>query len=204
MQVNVRFIFCIMNNSRDYYYMKGKKYMSNVVLLIVDVQNSLIKDHPYNEKRVIENIKKLISAARDNKKEVLYVRHDDGKGTELEQGTDGWQIYDGIAPDNGERIIDKQYNSAFHKTRLREYLESKRIDTIILIGLQTEYCIDATCKSAFDYGYKIIIPEETNTTFDNEYLSGDKLYKFYNYKIWNKRFANVIPVLDAVKILLHN
>lgn len=178
--------------------------MSNVVLLIVDVQNSLIKDHPYNEKRVIENIKKLISAARDNKKEVLYVRHDDGKGTELEQGTDGWQIYDGIAPDNGERIIDKQYNSAFHKTRLREYLESKRIDTIILIGLQTEYCIDATCKSAFDYGYKIIIPEETNTTFDNEYLSGDKLYKFYNYKIWNKRFANVIPVLDAVKILLHN
>lgn len=82
------------------------------------------------------------------------------------------------------------------------YFESKEIDTIILVGLQTEYCIDATCKSAFDNGYKVIIPEETNSTFDNEYLTGEKLYEFYNYKIWNKRFANVIPVEDVIRILL--
>lgn len=178
--------------------------MSNIVLMVVDVQNALIKDHPYNEQRVIENIKKLILTARDNKKEVLYVRHDDGKGTELEQGTDGWQIYYDIKPNANELIFEKQYNSAFHKTGLREYLESKEIDTIILVGLQTEYCIDATCKSAFDYGYKIIIPEETNTTFDNEYLSGEKLYEFYNYKIWNRRFANILSINDAIKNLLDN
>lgn len=70
-----------------------------------------------------------------------------------------------------------------------------------MVGLQTEYCIDATCKSAFDYGYKIIIPEETNTTFANDYLSGEKLYEFYNYKIWNKRFADVISVEEVIKIL---
>jgi len=176
--------------------------MSNIVLLVVDVQNALIKAHPHNEQRVIENIKKLILTARDNKKEVLYVRHDDGKGTELEQGTDGWQIYDDIAPNESELIFEKQYNSAFHKTALREYLESKEIDTIILVGLQTEYCIDATCKSAFDCGYKIIIPEETNTTFDNEYLPGEKLYEFYNYKIWNKRFATVFSMDDVIKFFI--
>lgn len=179
-------------------------YMSNIVLLVVDVQNALIKDHPYNEQRVIENIKKLILTARDNKIEILFVRHDDGKGTELEQGTDGWQIYDDIKPNANELIFEKQYNSAFHKTGLRDYLENKNIDTIILVGLQTEYCIDATCKSAFDYGYKIIIPEETNTTFDNEYLSGEKLYEFYNYKIWNNRFANVFSLKDVLKNLLDN
>ena len=178
--------------------------MNNIILLVVDVQNALIKEHPYNEQRVIENIRKLISVARNNKKEVLYVRHDDGKGTELEQGTDGWQIYDDVAPNNSELIFEKQYNSAFHKTGLRGYLESKEIDTIILVGLQTEYCIDATCKSAFDYGYKIIFPEETNTTFGNEYLSGDKLYEFYNYKIWNKRFANVLSVEEVINILVEN
>lgn len=178
--------------------------MSNIVLLVVDVQSALIKKHPYNEQRVIENIKKLILTARDNKKEVIYVRHDDGKGTELEQGTDGWQIYNDIAPNNSELIVEKEYNSAFYKTGLRKYLESKEIDTIILVGLQTEYCIDATLKSAFDYEYKIIIPEETNTTFDNEYLSGEKLYEFYNYKIWNKRFANVLSMDDAIKTLLDN
>ncbi|GFZ30774.1 amidase [Clostridium zeae] len=178
--------------------------MNNIVLLVVDVQNALIKKHPYNEKKVIENIKKLILTARSINKEVIYVRHDDGKGTEFEKGTDGWQIYYDVAPNNNEYIVEKEYNSAFHKTGLREYLESKKIDTIILVGLQAEYCMDATLKSAFDYEYKIIIPEETNTTFDNEFLSGEKLYEFYNYKIWNKRFANVLSMDDVIKILLGN
>lgn len=175
--------------------------MNNIILLVVDVQSALINLHPYNEKRVIKNIKELILSSRDNNVEILFVRHDDGKGTELEQGTDGWQIYDEIAPNNNEKIFEKQYNSAFFKTELRQYLESKCIDTIILVGLQTEYCIDATCKSAFDYGYKIIIPEETNTTFDNEYLTGDKIYEFYNKTIWNKRFANVMPIKNVIEIL---
>lgn len=177
--------------------------MGNIVLLVVDVQNVLIEEHPYNEQRVIENIKKLISTARDNKKEVVYIRHTEGKGTEFEQGTDGWQIYDAIAPNDSEVIFQKQYNSSFHKTGLRDYLEGKDIDTIILVGLQTEYCIDATLKSAFDYEYKIIIPEETNTTFDNKYLSGDKLYEFYNYSIWNGRFANILSVDDVIKTLIN-
>lgn len=178
--------------------------MSNIVLLVVDVQNALINEHPYNEERVIENIKKLILTARDNKKEVVYVRHDGGQGTEFENGTYGWQVYDKVVPNSNELIFEKQYNSAFHKTDLKIYLDNNNIDTIILVGLQTEYCIDATCKSAFDYGYKIIIPEETNTTFDNDYLSGEKLYEFYNYKIWNKRFADVISIEKVIKILESN
>lgn len=175
--------------------------MSNIALLVVDVQNALMQEHPYNEQKVLQNIKKLISAARANDKEVIYVRHDDGKGSELEYGTDGWQIYADIAPKNNETIFEKQYNSAFHKTALRDYLESKQIDSIMLVGLQTEYCIDATCKSAFDYGYKIIMPKETNSTFDNQYLSGEKLFEFYNYSIWHKRFADVISMEDAINIL---
>ncbi|MBY0755347.1 cysteine hydrolase [Clostridium sardiniense] len=178
--------------------------MSNIVLLVVDVQNALINEHPYNEERVIENIKKLILTARDNKKEVVYVRHDGGQGTEFENGTYGWQVYNEIVPNSNELIFEKQYNSAFYKTDLKIYLDNNNIDTIILVGLQTEYCIDATCKSAFDYGYKIIMPEETNTTFDNDYLSGEKLYEFYNYKIWNKRFADVISIEKVIKILESN
>ncbi|MFC4322657.1 cysteine hydrolase family protein [Litchfieldia salsa] len=175
--------------------------MRNCPLLVVDVQTGLVKEHPYNEEVVISNIKALISLARNSNIEVLYVRHDDGVGEELEYGTDGWQIYHEVAPNNGERIFEKHYNSVFFKTDLKEYLETQKIDTIILAGLQTEYCIDATLKSAFDHGYKVIIPEQTNSTFDNEYLSGEKLYEFYHYKIWNNRFANVLP-MDKVRTMM--
>lgn len=178
--------------------------MSKSVLLIVDVQRGLVEKGPYNEDKVIDNIKKLISVARSNEKEVIYVCHHDGKSEELEKGTDGWQVYADVSPNKDERVFDKEYNSAFHKTDLKEYLDSKGINTIILVGLQTEYCIDATCKSAFDHGYKIIIPEETNTTFSNEYLSGEKLYEFYNYKIWNKRFASIVSLDKVIKTLEDN
>lgn len=172
--------------------------MRNTVLLVVDVQTAMIEEHPYNEKQVIKNIKHLISSCRNYGIEVVYVRHDDGIGSELERNTGGWQIYSEIAPQD-ERIFDKQYNSAFLHTGLKEYLDSKNTKNIILTGMQTEYCIDATCKVAFEYGYNIIIPEETNTTFDNKYLSAKSLYEFYNYKIWNNRFAKVTAIEEIEK-----
>ncbi len=175
--------------------------MGNIVLLVVDVQNALMNEHPHQERRVIESIQKLLDAARSHQKEIVYVRHDDGPGTEFEYGTDGWQIYEEVAPKEGEFIVEKRYNSAFHKTGLKAYLDSKQVDTILLTGMQTEYCIDATLRSAFDLEYTVIIPEGTNTTFDNEYLSGEKLYEYYNFKIWNNRYAKVVTLEEAVRLL---
>ena len=175
--------------------------MKDTILLVVDVQTALIEEHPYNELNVIKNIKQLIKATRQRGIEVVYVRHDDGVGGDLEHNTMGWQIYPEIGPENGEMIFDKQYCSSFLKTGLKEYLDRKEIKNIILVGLQTEYRIDTTCKSAFEHGFKIFIPMETNTTFDNTYLSGEKLYEYYNYAIWDKRFAQLISIEDLVEIL---
>lgn len=175
--------------------------MEHAVLLVVDVQTSMIKEHPYNSQKVIDNIQSLLRTAREKELEVIYVRHDGGEGSDLERDSEGWKIYHGVAPLEGERIFDKNYNSAFVKTGLKEYLDRKGIDTILLVGLQTEYCIDATCKAAFEYGFKVIIPEETNTTFDNEYLSAQELYQFYNEKIWKHRFAEVLPVEEVRELI---
>lgn len=173
--------------------------MNDTVLLVVDVQTAIMEEHPYNEEKVIGNIRKLIDFFRGMGTEVMYVRHDDGPGGELEYGTKGWQIYEKIAPLEGERIFDKKYNSAFRQTGLKEYLDSKDIHKIILVGLQTEYCIDATCKSAFEQGFEVLIPEETNSTFDNRYLSGKQLYEFFNYTLWDNRFARVLPLENIIK-----
>ncbi len=175
--------------------------MDHTILLVVDVQNVMVEDHPYHIEKVISNIQQLLTAARENHTEVVYVRHDSGVGSDLEAGTHDWEIYLEIAPSKEEKIFDKKFNSAFRQTGLKDYLDSKQITTLVLVGLQTEYCIDATCKSAFEFGYKIVIPEETNSTFDNEYLPAERLYHFYNYGIWDKRFAQVIPMNEAIKYL---
>lgn len=177
--------------------------MPNTAVLVVDVQNALLNAHPYNEKEIFTNIKKVIISARRHNTEIIYIRHNGQIGSLLEPGTHGWQIIDQITPQTNDKIIEKHFNSAFYKTTLNDYLSNKGITNIILVGLQTEYCIDATVKSAFDLDYKIIIPEKTNTTFDNEYFSGHQIHKFYNDKIWNGRFAE-IKSLESCEALLSN
>ncbi len=174
--------------------------MNKMALLVVDVQEGLVTENPFDKENTINNIELLIKKCRFNNVEVIYVRHDGGKGDELEFGSKGWQIYNQVAPKYGEKIIEKRYNSAFKETELKEYLNEKDIDTIVLVGMQTEYCIDTTCKVAFEYNFKVIIPEETNTTFDNKYMNGRGIYEYYNFNIWKNRFATLEKVQDVIKL----
>lgn len=172
--------------------------MNNIALLIVDVQNALVDEKPFNIDKTLSNIKELLDACRKNKTEVIYIQHDGKNGGELEPFSNGWEIHNSISPKQGEKVIHKTYNSAFKYTELEEYLNSKNIQTLILVGMQTEYCIDTTCRVAFDKGYKLIMPEQTNTTFDNGDLSGSDIFEYHNFRIFKDRFAEV-EKLDVVK-----
>lgn len=60
-----------------------------MVLLVVDTQKLITNTSLYNFSIFVSNVKKMIKAARKNKVEVIYIRHDDGTGQELTKGTDG-------------------------------------------------------------------------------------------------------------------
>ena len=170
--------------------------MKKTVLLVVDVQTALVLYGMYDAEKVTDNINSLIEMCRKKGIEVIFVRHDSGKGSELEHGTFGWEIQSKNQPAENEKIFDKIYNSALRKTGLKEYLESKEIERIILTGMQTEYCIDATCKVAFEYGYELIIPKDTVTTCDNGKFSAMDVNDFYRNNIWKNRFAQVLDIED--------
>lgn len=79
-----------------------------------------------------------------------------------------------------------------------EYLKEKKEQTVIVIGLQTDYCIDATVKSGFEHGFKMIVPEYANSTFDNPYMSAEVSYKYYNKFMWKGRYAECISVDETI------
>ena len=164
--------------------------MGKQAVLVIDVQNAIVLDKPYDIEEVIGNIKKLIEASRENNVEVIYIQHTEEEG-EFAANAEGWMIYSDIVPALDEKVIRKNYNSAFRGTSLKEYLDSKEIEELIMVGLQTEYCFDTSVKVAFELGYKLIIPEKTNSTFDNGNISAKDLYEYYNYRIFNNRFGTV-------------
>ena len=57
-----------------------------------------------------------------------------------------------------EKVFQK-YNSIFKETDLKDYLDKEDIGRLVLCGMQTEYCVDASVKVGFEFDYKLVIPE---------------------------------------------
>ncbi|MBC2191021.1 cysteine hydrolase [Listeria sp. FSL L7-0229] len=169
-----------------------------MILLIVDTQKLIMTNELYNFDVLVANIERLLAAARKNKLEVVYVRHDDGPGTALTKGQDGFEIYEKFTPEKNERIFDKTVNSAFKGTGLLEYLRAKGTEKIIIAGLQTDFCIDATVKCGFEHGFQMIIPAYANSTEANEFMTAENSYKYYNEWMWPDRYANSLSIEETI------
>ena len=172
-----------------------------MVLLVVDTHKLITNKNLYKFEEFKSNVKKLIAMSRENSIEVIFVRHDDGVDNELTKGNDGFEIYEEFQPADNELIFDKTVNSSFKDTGLLEYLKQKKENEIMIVGLQTDYCIDATIKAGFEHGFKMIVPANTNSTFDNKYMSAERNYRYYNEFMWNRRYAECISFEEAVGLL---
>ena len=170
-------------------------------LLVVDIQKGITDERLFDFESFIINTCKIIKTARENAVEVIYIQHDDGPGTGFSVGDEDFEIAAQVAPEKNEKVFIKTINSCFGNRELAKYLEDEKEDTLMIVGLQTNFCIDATVKSAFERGYKVIVPEGTNSTFDNEYMDKKTTYDYYNKMMWPRRFAVCVSMEEAISIL---
>ena len=154
-------------------------------LLVVDMQKALVDEELYDYEAFVDRVAKLIDSARKNDVEIIYVQHDAGAGSGLSAGDEGFAIADAVAPREGEKVFVKTINSCFGNQDFKAYMEAQEDKRLMIVGLQTNYCIDATVKSAFERGFEVIVPEGTNSTFDNDYMTGETTYRYYNEDVWD-------------------
>ena len=168
-------------------------------LLVIDVQTAICTPALFAYQSFTENLRALIETARQTDTEVIYIRHDDGAGSALTPGNAGFAIAADFAPLPSERIFDKTVNSPFRDSGLTEYLRSCGKNTLILTGLQTEYCVDAAVKCGFEHGFRLLVPAFANTTADNAHLTGEQTYHYYNEFIWNRRYAECLSTDEMLR-----
>lgn len=168
-------------------------------LIVIDIQEGLVKENPFDTKNFIINTKAIIQHFRDQNIEVIFIRHSEDEGL-LATGSDNWQVYHELKPQENEKIFNKYYNSIFKDTELKEYLNRKNIINLTFVGMQVEFCIDTSVKVGFEYGYKITIVEDAISTFDNIHLSADQILSFYKEKIWRNRFAQLRTTKEILAI----
>lgn len=170
-------------------------------LVVIDVQQALVDAHPASEERFVAAVGALVEAFRGDGVPVLYVRHDGGTGDELERGSDGWHVHRAVRPLGGETVVDKRFNSAFRQTELHAVLQSLGAKRLVMCGMQTEFCFDASVKVAFELGYEVTVPREAVTTFDSDFATGSALTAYFEDKIWDGRYARVESVAELLRAL---
>lgn len=150
----------------------------HTALLLVDVQENLI-EHAFQGNVVVERIEKVLTRARDLQIPVLYIQHCENEG-EFKIGTPTWQIHHAVPPKEHEPVIRKFACDAFLDTTLRDELESREIHHLVIVGLQTEYCIDTTCRRAISFGYDVTLVSDCHSTFDSPVLKAEQIIAHHN------------------------
>ena len=170
-------------------------------LIVIDMQKGILSEGLYDLKGVLENVAKVIDAARNSGTEVIYVKHDDGPGSGFTFGDEDYEIADEIAPANGEKVFVKTIPSSFSNKEFAAYLEGTKDDALMIVGLQTDFCIDSTVKSAAERGYRVIVPKGTNSTFDNPYMTGETTCGYFFCEVWPDLFAECVSLEEAMELI---
>jgi nicotinamidase-related amidase len=157
-------------------------------LLVIDVQLGFFTDDEkplYDKEDLMKKIKRLIDKFRAVYAPVIFVQHDGPKGSILEPETTGWAIHSAIQPLKKETIIRKTSSSAFVDTTLDSELKKRRIDTLIVAGLQSEFCVDSTVRHASFLGYKVILVKDAHSTVDSSLLTASQIIAHHNLVLGN-------------------
>jgi len=147
-------------------------------LLLIDVQNDYFPGGRMELVKPVEaarNARELLQCFREHNQFHVHVQHVSTRpgATFLLPGDRGADIHDSVAHFEGEPLVIKHHPNAFRETLLAEMLSSQGIERLLITGMMTHMCVDATARAAVDLGYKIIVAEDACAT--RELKFGDLL-----------------------------
>jgi nicotinamidase-related amidase len=138
-------------------------------LLVVDIQN----DYFPGGKMELEGTEaaslraaELIAAFRDRRLPVIFMQH-----VSLRPGasfflpdTEGVKIHANVVPVTGELVVQKNFPNSFRDTALLEHLRTAEIQDLVIAGMMTHMCIDATTRAAADLGLRCFLAHDACAT----------------------------------------
>jgi nicotinamidase-related amidase len=155
---------------------------NNTALLIVDVQLGMFdeSDPVYHGEELLKTLGELITNARTTGIPVIYIQHCGGENHPLHPKAPGWPIHPAIAPLEGDLVVRKEHPDSFQGTILQQELEQRGIKRLIVAGIQTEYCVDTTCRRAYSLGYDVTLVQNAHSTWNTENLKAQQIIDHHN------------------------
>ena len=142
-------------------------------LIIVDIQNDYFEGGVNPLIGSIEasiNAKTLLKDFREKLLPVVHIQHFSTRAgsTFFIPNTIGVEIHKNVVPISDEKVIAKNYPNSFRETDLLDYLKSNKITDLVICGMMTHMCVDATTRAAKDFGFTCVVIGDACATRDLE------------------------------------
>ncbi|MCC3382021.1 cysteine hydrolase family protein [Paenibacillus farraposensis] len=173
--------------------------MGQNVLLMIDVQQAMFMydEKLYREQEVVANLQQILAKARAAGTPVIFVQHTDETDEDYRENSAGWAISGVVHPLPHERVVRKTSWDSFYQIELLHVFEEIGADQLVIAGMQTEFCLDTTCRSAYGLGYQNhVLVSDAHSTFDNKVLSGEQIVAHHNAVLGN-RFVRLLAAADV-------
>ena len=138
-------------------------------LILIDIQNDYFPGGKMELEGSIEasqRAARLLAAFRAARLPLAHIQHIATRpgSTFFLPDTDGVKTHANVAPLEGETIFQKHYPNSFRETPLLEHLQHEQIERVVIAGMMTHMCVDATVRAAYDYGFQCLVAEDACAT----------------------------------------
>lgn len=142
-------------------------------LIIIDIQNAYFEGGSLplvGPDQASENARLILDRFRSDSLLIIHIQHISTKSstTSMLQKTKNQEIHDNVKPLGQEKVIEKHYPNGFKETELLDYLKSNQITDLVICGMMTHMCVDATVRAAKDFGFNVVLIGDACATKDME------------------------------------
>ena len=141
------------------------------VLLVIDIQNDYFPGGKHELVNPLDAAKKaysILQCFREHGGHHVHIQHisKSPTATFFIPGDRGTDIHDSAAHFEGEPIVYKHFPNSFRETNLLDLLKGWGIERVVIAGMMTHMCVDATARAAADFGFQVIVAEDACATKD--------------------------------------
>lgn len=147
----------------------------NKALILIDIQMDYFKGGACELINPIEaslKAKSLLETFREKKLPLFHIQHINEirpNATFFLPNTKGIEIHENVKPLEREVVIQKNFPNSFLQTNLENELEKLNIKELVICGMMSHMCVDATTRAAFDLGFKCTVAHDACTTKNLEF-----------------------------------
>lgn len=151
----------------------------NQALLIIDIQNDYFPGGSMElvgSEAAAGNAAKLISKFRDTNRPIIHLQHIalDPDATFFKPDTKGAEIHESVTPLASVIVVQKNYPNGFRETDLLQHLRDLNVESLVIVGMMTQLCVDTTTRAAADLGFDCTLAHDACATLDLEF-GGNKV-----------------------------